>query len=129
MTLNHLLKGILDEKPQKVLVMGEQRDGDEWSWSVLQVKVPKDAEAVELADRSASLQLLGREDWRGKYVPFQRNNLNLPTITIESSDIPDDLSPKYLLTEKGTLYGLRQDSEGLDLDFYHKALEFLRRYR
>ncbi len=128
MTLNHLLKRVWDEKPQKVLVMGEQRGGEEWSWSVLQVKVPKDAEAVELADKNAYLQLLGREDWRGKYVPFQRNNLNLPPITIEGSDIPDDLSPNYLLTEKGTLYGLRQDSEGLDLDFYHKALEFLRRY-
>lgn len=128
MTLNHLLKKVWAERPQKVLVIGEQRGGEEWSWGVLQVKVPKDAEAVELADKSASLQLLGREDWRGRYVPFQRNNLNLPPITIEGSDIPNDLSPQYLLTEKGTLYGLRQDSEGLDLDFYQKALEFLRRY-
>ncbi|MBI4979957.1 hypothetical protein HZC30_00190 [Candidatus Woesearchaeota archaeon] len=129
MALNSLLNQIWNEKPQKVLVMGEKKGEDDWGWSVLQVKVPKEAEAVELAEKSASLHLLGRENWRGKYVPFQRNNVDLLPITIESPDIPDDLSPKYLLTEKGTLYGLRQDSEGMDLDFYQKALEFLRVYR
>ncbi len=129
MALNNLLKKILDEKPQKVLVMGEKRGEEEWNWSVLQAKVPSGAEAVALAEKSASLHLLGRENWRGRYVPFQRNGVSLLPTAIECSDIPDDLSPRYLLTEKGTLYGLRQDSEGLDLEFYQKALEFLRGYR
>ena len=129
MVLDNLLKRIWEEKPQKVLVMGEKRGEEEWNWSVLQAKVPSGAEAVALAEKSASLHLLGRENWRGRYVPSPRNEVNLPPITIEGSDIPDDLSPKYLLTEKGTLYGLRQDSEGLDLEFYQKALEFLRGYR
>jgi hypothetical protein len=129
MVLNNLLNKIWDEKPQKVLVMREKRGEEDWSWSVLQAKVPKEAEAVELADRGASLQLLGRENWRGRYVPSPRNEVNLPRITIECSDIPGDLSPQYLLTEKGTLYGLRKESDGLDLEFYQKALEFLRRYK
>ena len=126
MTLSHLLKRVWDEKPQRALVMGEQRGTDEWGWSVLQVKVPSNAEAVEFVGENTSLYLLGRENWRGRYTPSSDNSVYLPPIKIEYTSSTKCMFPRYLLTEKGSFYGLQRGDEELDLEVYHKALEFLR---
>ena len=128
MALGNWLERIVQERAQKVMVLGEKTGEEEMRWEIFKTVIPKDTERVEFPEKGASLQLLGRENWRGRYTPASENGIALPPTIIEDSESLQGFNPKYILTEKGYLYGSRQE-ESLDTEVYHKALEFLRVYK